>query len=240
VLVLQEVKAAEARKAKAAALKQRALTAAQRAEAGVHIAPLASIMAKAAEGPLAVLAKWQQSGQRVLVVTRHAAGVRGRAVGTLRAFDRFMNLVLAHVEEQYTVIIKVPREKQQQQQGPDHPGTASCSRAADTDLAGARQQQQQHEQQQQRLQQQQDTQQQVDLQQQSQDLQHLQQALPPISQQQQQCKQGAPGRLRIRWCRKQVQRFRQLDQVLIVGDNIVLVSGDPPAALTADTSKQGQ
>jgi hypothetical protein len=28
--------------------------------------------------------------------------------------------------------------------------------------------------------------------------------------------------------------------VLIVGDNIVLVSADPPPVLTADASKQGQ
>eukprot|EP00775_Hariotina_reticulata_P011596 gene11596-11740_t len=94
--------ASEESKAKAAALKLRAQKAAERAEASVRIGSLASIMSLAAQGPLAVLAKWHAAGQRVLVVTRHAAGVRAKAVGTLKGFDRFMNLLLYDVEESYT------------------------------------------------------------------------------------------------------------------------------------------
>ncbi len=48
---------------------------------------------------------------RVRVVTRHACGVRGVAVGSLRSFDKFFNMVLADVEEIYTVMVKEHREK---------------------------------------------------------------------------------------------------------------------------------
>lgn len=44
---------------------------------------------------------------QVRVVTRHAAGVRGSAEGTLIAVDRYMNLILRDVTEAYTVIVKV-------------------------------------------------------------------------------------------------------------------------------------
>jgi hypothetical protein len=64
--------------------------------------------------------------------------------------------------------------------------------------------------------------------------QHELQGHPPSQQQQQQQQQeGAPGRLRVRWCRKQEHRFRRLDQVLIVGDNVVLVSSQPPLLAAA-------
>lgn len=164
---------AQAKKAKAAALKQRALQATQRAEASVKLGTLPAIMALAAVGPLAVLAKWHAAGQRIYVVTRHASGVRGRAVGTLVAFDKYMNLLLRDVEETYTVIVKVKRVKQQVlTQG---------------------------------------------------------QEFQPPQQQQQPSDSSVPAtRTRTRWCRKQQHRFRQLDQILLKGDNIVLVSGTPP------------
>jgi small nuclear ribonucleoprotein (snRNP)-like protein len=179
---LQQV---EAKKAKAAAFKQRALQAAQRAEASVKLGSLAAIMSTAAVGPLAVLATWHAAQQRIYVVTRHASGVRGRAVGTLVGYDKYLNLLLKDVEETYTVIVKVQRVKQQVM----------------------------HQQQQQVVQQQQQQ----------------------VVQQQQQQQQGesegqqAPAvRTRTRWCRKQQHRHRQLDQILLKGDNIVLVSGTPP------------
>ncbi|KAF5832235.1 hypothetical protein DUNSADRAFT_11964 [Dunaliella salina] len=46
---------------------------------------------------------------RVRVDTRHASGRRGSAVGTLIAYDRYMNLILLDVLENYTVLLKVPR-----------------------------------------------------------------------------------------------------------------------------------
>lgn len=48
---------------------------------------------------------------RVRVVTRHAAGPRGVAVGTLVAYDRWMNVVLRDVEETYSVRVRVTRTK---------------------------------------------------------------------------------------------------------------------------------
>lgn len=169
---------AKAKKAKAAAFKQRALQATQRAEASVKLGSLHEIMTIAAVGPFAVLAKWHAAGQRIYVVTRHTSGVRGRAVGTLVAFDKFMNVLLRDVDESYTVIVKVPRVKQQAAQG----------NQAET-------------------------------------------AQPGHEQHQQQQQQGAsvPARTRTRWCRKQQHRHRQLDQILLRGDNIVLISGTPPS-----------
>lgn len=180
---------------------------------------------------MAVLAKWQAAGQRVLVVTRHAAGVRGRAIGVLKGFDKFMNLILADAEEVYTVIIKVPRQKQQQQGGlPEQP----CSFTADADAAQideqhsrlVLQQQPCHPPQQQEG---------IQLHRQLTDPQQHQQQQVQQSQRQQHVEHDhravAAGRSRVRWCRKQEQRYRRLDQVLIVGDNVVLVSGQPPDGL---------
>ncbi len=70
-------------------------------------------------GPLGSLHRWRAAGAVVRVTTRHASGVRGRAVGRLVAFDRFMNLVLQDVTEQYTVRLKVTKTRavKGQQQG---------------------------------------------------------------------------------------------------------------------------
>jgi len=115
LLAAEAARAKAARQSKAEALKQRAQQAIQRAEAGVGLAPLPEIMALVGDAsPLASLRRWLGDRRRVTVVTRHAAGVRGRAVGTLVAFDRYMNLVLRDVEETYTVIVKVARVKEQQ------------------------------------------------------------------------------------------------------------------------------
>lgn len=63
------------------------------------------------DGPLALLHKWREAKSAVVVVTRHACGVRGRATGILEAFDKYCNLVLSSVFEDYTVIVKVERRK---------------------------------------------------------------------------------------------------------------------------------
>ena len=77
-------------------------------------------------GPLTLLAGALERQVRVRVVTRHGRGVRGVAVGFLRAFDRFFNLVLADVEEHYTVRLRSVREGA----GPD--GAPGRSRTAHT------------------------------------------------------------------------------------------------------------
>ncbi|KAF8066332.1 LSM11 [Scenedesmus sp. PABB004] len=202
-----------ARRAKAAALKARAAAAAARAEASVAASSLGAIMSRAAVGPLAPLARWAAEGRRVLVVTRHAAGVRGRAVGVLRGFDKHLNLLLADVEESYTVMSRVRRER-----GGARGAEQQQARPLEQEQLGQQQQgQQQQGQQQQELEQ-------LDLEQQQ-----GQQG------QQQPGQQAAPARggprPRARWCRKQEHRFRRLEQVLIVGDSVVLLASEPPLAL---------
>lgn len=209
---------AQAKKAKAAALKQRALQAASRAEASVKLGSLLAIMDAAAVGPLAVLAKWHASQQRIYVVTRHASGVRGRAVGTLVAFDKYLNLLLRDVEETYTVIVKVQRIKQQQQQQVP-PQAGRQQPPLPPPLPHQQQQREAHQQQQPEQQQ------------------HPGQQRP---EQQQQAEAAGRGvSTRTRWCRKQQQRYRHLDQILLKGDNIVLLSGSAPSNLQPAAAAAG-
>ena len=63
------------------------------------------------DGPLALLKRAYDAKSRVRVVTRHARGVRGSAVGTLAGFDVFFNLILKDVVEEYTVRVPVTRER---------------------------------------------------------------------------------------------------------------------------------
>ncbi|KAG2500573.1 hypothetical protein HYH03_001343 [Edaphochlamys debaryana] len=88
---------------KEAALRQREriLGSATHSLEGVHAAALA-----ASPGPMDSLRRWHEAQCRVTVTTRHAGGVRGAATGLLRAYDRFMNLVLAGVTERYTVAVR--------------------------------------------------------------------------------------------------------------------------------------
>ena len=63
-------------------------------------------------GPLALLLRLARTpGAHARVVTRHARGVRGVALGTLVSFDRHCNLVLADVEETYSVRVWGERGK---------------------------------------------------------------------------------------------------------------------------------
>lgn len=69
---------------------------------------LEGIMDRCKRGPLSWLRQHCQTHTRVRVVTRHGCGVRGCAVGFLVGFDKFMNLILKDVEENYTVMVQVP------------------------------------------------------------------------------------------------------------------------------------
>jgi small nuclear ribonucleoprotein (snRNP)-like protein len=75
-------------------------------------------------GPLALLKRAYDSKSQVMVVTRHARGVRGAAVGTLAGFDVFMNLILKDVVEEYRVRVPVTRERPPKRGGGDGGATA--------------------------------------------------------------------------------------------------------------------
>ncbi|KAK9793234.1 hypothetical protein WJX73_010103 [Symbiochloris irregularis] len=62
-------------------------------------------------GPLLLLKQSMAAQQQVRVTTRHARGIRGIATGRLLAFDKFMNLVMADVEEEYVVRLRVQKER---------------------------------------------------------------------------------------------------------------------------------
>jgi small nuclear ribonucleoprotein (snRNP)-like protein len=128
------------------------------------------------------------------------------------AFDKYLNLLLRDVEEAYTVIVKVQRVKQQVVQQPQLLQAQGVAK------------QEQGQQQQQQL----DQQLRLDPQQQQQQAQRQQQQTQQQQEHQQQAPQAPSTRTRTRWCRKQQHRFREMDQILLRGDNIVLVSGSPP------------
>ncbi|DBA85561.1 TPA: hypothetical protein ACH3X2_000493 [Trebouxia sp. C0005] len=69
---------------------------------------LDKITEKFKEGPLLLLRRYYKTSVRLQIVTRHASGVRGTATGYLHGFDKFMNLVLMNVDEDYTVMTRVP------------------------------------------------------------------------------------------------------------------------------------
>jgi len=62
---------------------------------------------------------------------------QGEGLGTLKGFDRFMNLLLCDVDESYTVMVKVPRSKQQQQQQQQLLGGLEDTATAATKVATA-------------------------------------------------------------------------------------------------------
>ena len=68
---------------------------------------------KQLEGPVTVLEKGMKSKSKVLVVTRHKNGIRGVCSGYIEAFDKHHNIVLRDVDEQYTVLHRLPSEKEE-------------------------------------------------------------------------------------------------------------------------------
>lgn len=107
----------QAPRPEAVAAKQRALDRQEKVkEKEQQLLAQPPILHKLAEmvkdGPLSLLRRAMQQRHRVRVVTRHATGVRGVAVGYIQAFDRLCNLVLADVEEQYTVLLRFTQERE--------------------------------------------------------------------------------------------------------------------------------
>ncbi|GFR47528.1 hypothetical protein Agub_g9246, partial [Astrephomene gubernaculifera] len=76
----------------------------------VSLAGVLAAAAAASPGPMQAFSRWHAAGARVSVTTRHASGVRGCATGVLAAYDRYMNVVLRDVTEQYTVVVRQVKE----------------------------------------------------------------------------------------------------------------------------------
>lgn len=70
---------------------------------------LDTIADKLREGPLGLLVRCCEERLRIQVWTRHTHGIRGTMVGFVRAVDKHFNMVMHDVDEQYSVLRRVPR-----------------------------------------------------------------------------------------------------------------------------------
>lgn len=101
----------EEAKLKAASFKERATRMQQRVEESISYS-LEKVHSYVKPGPLQQLKVWYDARARVRVVTRHARGVRGVAEGKLIGYDRYMNVLLKDVHENYSVLLRVTKEKE--------------------------------------------------------------------------------------------------------------------------------
>jgi len=62
------------------------------------------------KGPFSLLHRAMKKGVRVKIVTRHANGIRGCMECFVRAFDKFMNVIVFDCEETYTVRVLKQKE----------------------------------------------------------------------------------------------------------------------------------
>ncbi|KAG0504133.1 hypothetical protein KC19_8G075200 [Ceratodon purpureus] len=70
---------------------------------------LDTIVDKLRQGPLGLLVRCYEERARIQVWTRHTHGIRGTMVGFVRAVDKHFNMVMHDVDEQYSVLRRVPR-----------------------------------------------------------------------------------------------------------------------------------
>ena len=73
--------------------------------------PIQTIVQRVRKGPLMLLRRAYQNARKVDVVTRHARGVKGVLRAEVHGFDKFMNLLLADVEEWFAHRVEVVRVK---------------------------------------------------------------------------------------------------------------------------------
>lgn len=66
--------------------------------------PLDALVRSFERGPLRMLRDAAEAKTKVRVVTRRPRGVRGTCEGFVRSFDKFMNLLLLDVDEEYTTM----------------------------------------------------------------------------------------------------------------------------------------
>ena len=73
--------------------------------------PIQTIIQRVRKGPLMLLRRAYQSGCAIDIVTRHARGIKSIMRGHLHGFDKFMNLLLADVDEWMAHRARVTRVK---------------------------------------------------------------------------------------------------------------------------------
>jgi small nuclear ribonucleoprotein (snRNP)-like protein len=71
--------------------------------------PIQMIVQRVRKGPLMLLRRAYQTSCQVDVLTRHARGIRGIIRAEVHGFDKFMNLLLADVEEWFAHRVEVVR-----------------------------------------------------------------------------------------------------------------------------------
>lgn len=96
--------------------------------------PIQTIVQRVRKGPLMLLRRAYQGARKVDVVTRHARGVKGVLRAEVHGFDKFMNLLLADVEEWFAHRTEVLRIKPKPAAAGAAPGGAAqtpCAAAAE-------------------------------------------------------------------------------------------------------------
>jgi small nuclear ribonucleoprotein (snRNP)-like protein len=117
--------------AKKAFMCQRAAEHQKAVQLALDYDPIQTIIQRVRKGPLMLLRRAYQCAVSVDVVTRHARGIKGVMRGQLHGFDKFMNLLLADVEEWMAHRTRVLRIK------PKGPRQASGDAAPDDSEAAA-------------------------------------------------------------------------------------------------------
>ena len=99
--------------------------------------PIQTIIQRVRKGPLMLLRRAYQNALQIDVVTRHARGIKSIMRGQLHGFDKFMNLLLADVDEWMAHRAPVVRikPKRDQQQGSSVAQAEAASPVAGTENA---------------------------------------------------------------------------------------------------------
>jgi small nuclear ribonucleoprotein (snRNP)-like protein len=130
----EEEKARDA--AKKAFMCQRAAEYMKSVQQAAEYDPIQTIIQRVRKGPLMLLRRAYQSTVQIDVVTRHARGIKGILRAEVHGFDKFMNLLLADVEEWLAHRVRVRRIKPKPGQGPEKESVHLGNSDADKDAAG--------------------------------------------------------------------------------------------------------
>ena len=210
----------------AAAARRDALLASKAAVAAAKGPPVLEALAESLrKGPTALLYRCWKERRRVVVVMRRIDGVRGIVEGELRGFDRHMNIILVEAEEVFVLptAVKKEEEKEEERGKEGGKGGKRVVQRKRGRRAGKKHKLPQKQQQQQQTTKTEGGKEETaaELPKQQQQLQHNKKEQQQQQQQQQQVEQQQPKVIR-----------RSLPQVLIRGDNVVLIFEAKPEHAT--------